>query len=488
MTLRICTLALLLGGLVPCGCQSATPEEAASLLEDPESATADRVNAIRALRQIHESGGGDQAGYREEMKRMAWRRSETPRVRLEAIDALLADDPQDTARMLALMLPTETQWAVIQGVSELASERDWTELTPALVRSWSREVQEPADPDRPERAALVALHPGKTPVEIVFEVFVKTTGEGLFVEETRRDGWALLGRIDPDGATIARLLADEDLATNDPLLADLQAGARDLAAVPTSAEQLDWLRALREPERRDFYNDAAGAIEALSPEQRRGLELRHAAPILLASERFPALLRASRAELLDDLSSRLAGRRGAPRTAESGEAMYGAREDLEDWESDLVWADLLLILLADEAIHHPEVVADIFEQADHDRRDRSTEYGGVLRASEASDSSAQNGFVAISHPPRPAQRVADNRFTPSIDMVEAGYTALIDYHFHAQRMNNDEYAGPGPGDLQTARRLGRSSLVFTSLSRDELNVDYYQPDGARIDLGRLRRP
>jgi hypothetical protein len=30
--------------------------------------------------------------------------------------------------------------------------------------------------------------------------------------------------------------------------------------------------------------------------------------------------------------------------------------------------------------------------------------------------------------------------------------------------------------------------VFTSLKEDVLNVDYYQPDGVVIDLGKLTRP
>ncbi len=481
-------IALSLAGLPPAGCQSLTDQERAAQLNDADAAVNDRVAAVRARRALHEAGEGDQAAFREEMKRIAWRRSEPPRLRLEAIEALLTDDPEDTARMLALMLPTETQWSVIGAVSEMAARRGWKELTPALVRSWARPVQEPADADRPERAALLALHPRKAPVEIVFDVFLETRGEGLFGEQTRRDAWALLGRVDPDGSTIAGLLADADRATDDPLLSDLQAAAGDLGAVPRTAEQLDWLRALREPERRPFYEEAAAAIESLTPEQREGLELRHAAPIRLAAKRKRSLLRAPHAELRRELSERLRGRRGAPRYADSAEAMYAAPDDLEDWEAELVWADLLLILLADEAIHQPDVVRAIFEQVDHDRRDKSTEHGGVLRAREATDSSMEDGFVAVPFPPRPAQRAGDNRFTPSPSMVEAGHTALIDYHFHAQRVNNAEYAGPGAGDLRTAQRLGRSSLVLTSLSRDELNVDYYQPDGARLDLGRLRRP
>ena len=55
-----------------------------------------------------------------------------------------------------------------------------------------------------------------------------------------------------------------------------------------------------------------------------------------------------------------------------------------------------------------------------------------------------------------------------------------------------DYSGPGQGDDEYADRLGRSCLVFTSLSNDSLNADYYQPRNAAgfvvVDLGEIRRP
>src|SRR5690606_17159996 len=39
-----------------------------------------------------------------------------------------------------------------------------------------------------------------------------------------------------------------------------------------------------------------------------------------------------------------------------------------------------------------------------------------------------------------------------------------------------------------ARTYGRSCLLFTFVSPDRLNVDYFQPGGLRLDLGTVDRP
>ena len=44
------------------------------------------------------------------------------------------------------------------------------------------------------------------------------------------------------------------------------------------------------------------------------------------------------------------------------------------------------------------------------------------------------------------------------------------------------------GDLDYAKRFGRSCLVLTFVSKNAMGVDYYQPDGARIDIGSISRP
>ena len=90
--------------------------------------------------------------------------------------------------------------------------------------------------------------------------------------------------------------------------------------------------------------------------------------------------------------------------------------------------------------------------------------------------------------PRPTQRFGDQRFVAPEDMITQGDGAIFHYHMQVQDHNNGDYAGPSRGDVEYAARYGRSCLVFTFVNENTLNADYYQSDGARIDLGVLKRP
>jgi hypothetical protein len=120
--------------------------------------------------------------------------------------------------------------------------------------------------------------------------------------------------------------------------------------------------------------------------------------------------------------------------------------------------------------------------ADSDRADKSTEYGGVI----GFDTGVR--FSLMEFPPRPGQRIADNRFIASIDMFDASDDALFHFHMHVQRYRNATYAGASAGDIDYAKHHGRSCLLFSFTDRQTLNVDYYQGNGATLDLGEIRRP
>ena len=462
---------------------SRAAEDPLGVLSDPAAHSSTKERAVEVVAQMARNGEMDSAVVREVLKRTAWGRGNRPNVRNAAIDELLADDATDTARMLSLLLPTESQWGVIEHVCDLAVESNNTELIPALVRSWTRFVQRPSDEDRPERAALVALAPGVPVERTIFGVFATVHDpDDHFGERTRRDAWTLLSRIDPDGSMARDFVAQAPDASDDPLLADLQVAARDLGAIPLTTEQLDWVEELRKPAHAEFWERGKTIVASLGADQREGFELRHVVGVLWASEHREGWLGVSRNEMLSGLTTELAGRRHTRRTADFPDAMTGPRETIDHWGGDLVWGDALLMRIALTAITDTGVIRELYEQADHDKRDESTEHGGVL------DADPEGGFVAYSYPPRPAQRAGDNRFIASQELIDAGNAALFHYHFHAQEFNNDEYAGPGVGDLEYARRFGRSCLVLTFTSSKTLGVDYYQPDGARIDLGAIVRP
>lgn len=155
------------------------------------------------------------------------------------------------------------------------------------------------------------------------------------------------------------------------------------------------------------------------------------------------------------------------------------KERLDDWAEHLTWADLLTILVVDDAIANAVVAEHIFTQRALDKKDTSTEYGGII------EQDADTGFRAVLYRPRSRDRLNDQRFVASDDMFRYSDRSLVHYHMHADKRSNSKYAGPSGGDFVNAQMSGRTNLVFTSLGKNELNVDLYFPNGVVIDLGQL---
>jgi hypothetical protein len=254
--------------------------------------------------------------------------------------------------------------------------------------------------------------------------------------------------------------------------------------------ELEWLRRLRghteeaqaEANER-WWAETTRAVARLGAAQRVGLALRHAECVRWASVHRPGWVTATRQELLSTLDERLDGRDRHMRTAEMNTQRGAAKERLRDWDGSLAWGDALAILVIDEALGSPALVERLFEQVEIDRSDRKSEYGGVI---EAAREGAGDSFVAVMFRPRARDRSDDNRFVTSDDMLRYSDRAVAHYHQHVQNARNAKFAGPSDGDLDHARRSGRSCVVFTSVDSGRLNVDYYQPNGAVIDLGTLR--
>ena len=189
-----------------------------------------------------------------------------------------------------------------------------------------------------------------------------------------------------------------------------------------------------------------------------------------------------RAALLEGVSEAIGPRRGVWRSRARGAGPEG--EALDGWRDELVWGDALLLRIAAGLTETAdvEVRRAIAELGDRDMQDTTTEHGGVLDADDA------GRLVMYHYPPRPRDRVSDRRMVASSALIEAGTTALFHFHLHAQRYENTPYAGPSAGDFAYARSHGRSCIVLTFIDENTLNVDYYQPNGAVIDLGVIERP
>lgn len=466
-----------------------------------------RLAAVDEAWAAVESGSGDRAATRDALKKLVWLIGKpSDRLRVRAVEKLLADaTPEgaaDNVNLFRLRLPTETSWPVITLISEAAKQRSadpaWRVLTASLVRSYSRRVPTPPDEDRPEKDALLALHPGKDVTEIAFGVFVEPeangSGDGDYVSKAREGAWELMGRTDPDGSRRSAILAVHPEWESNPAVSELVAVRRALGVVPVTGSELQLARRMLRQEteiEKTWWAEASGAVAGLSEEQRRGLVLRHLEPVRWAAKNRAAWLGIDRAGLLGELEGRLKGRKHARATA--GESEWRKKgESLKDWREELAWGDVLAILVIDEALREPAIVAELFAQAVKDRADESTEFGGLLWAAEnecakvEASRAAHGAFRASLFEPRPTQRKNDRTFIAPDEMFNADARALAHYHFHVQVAANGEYASPGRGDIEYAAMHGRSCLVLTSVREGSMNVDYYQRGEVVIDLGEIR--
>lgn len=503
---------LLVAGLL--GACSSTPDGSRTSgdplldLRNPALTTEERSRSASIAWGEVEAGVRARERTRATFKDLAWSRQTAPLLRAQLVDHLMSDtDPdgaRDSLRLAQLMLPREPSPRVAAVICHLAAARGWTDLTPALVRSLGDDRLPGAFEDRPEVFALRSLHPERSLEEVVFGVFLDPgedpTGREAAVlrwtDRVRQDAWGLLARLDEDRSLRPGFLRDA-VASGGALEPESQELARDLLdaweshrVLPETAMELEWFRSILRPTLPElaeanggWWRQCAEAVRAQPDVRTEGLRLRHLEPMRWASLHEPALLRADRASLLATLRARLDGRDTNTRTKEIGNASR-RKERLRDWEDSLTWADLLTIVVVDAAVRERGAVATLFQHAELDRDDRTTEYGGTLEP----DPSSPERYRVLLFRPRQAQRQGDNAFVASDDMLRFSDRALVHHHFQVQRSHNEAFAGPSLADLAYCERSGRTCVVFTSIARDRLGVDIYQPDGAVIDLGEIERP
>jgi len=489
-------LALLVGP----GCGSTTkPSDTNPTvgIRDPDLSEAERVNAAKRAWHQTADDPSDRAKLVAVLTDTAWDPRASTAVRACSIDLFIDDPDPETARvgraMARQMLPREQSRAMVAHLCSRIAAGGWTECSPALVRSYSRPVPGVPDPERGERVALVALYPDRSPEQVVFEMFLSPPPPEPdikvpdWTERLRAESWELLGRLDGEGTIRASLLTGSGGGSDlDPVVRAMRRCRTELGCVPITGDELKWLLTLADdsrPGNSAWWAQAAAAVKLVPEANRAGLHMCHVEPIRWAAENQPSWLAASREVLLGELSQCLNDRTHRRRTIDANQFRQPLPNRLGDWESHMRWGDVLAVLVVDKAIHAPTIGPSLFQQAELDQRDTSTEFGGFLESLPQ----PAGAFRARMFPPRPGQRSGDTRFVASDDLIASADHALAVYHFHVQRWHNEDYAGPSKDDLIFAARSGRTCVVFTSINQDTLNADYYQPDGVTLDLGDLTR-
>jgi len=453
---------LTLGG---CVSQQTYEDPLAVMKHSDESA-----KRLAAAKQAQRSLGQDPA-HVAALHEMLWTPGRAVEEHRHAIDLLIAYDEQDFKKVLSRRLVMISNPVTIEYLMQQAVERNWKDLSPAIVRSLSRPVPSNLPGPRSEEAALLKLHPGKTLEQIVFDTFANLDSTASINEQTA--AWHLLRRL-TDAQTLMKLLALAPERT--PLVVDLKAAAADLKAVPAGREGVLRLSYMRDPSRKAAWDEAAARVARLSDEQRLGLELRHM-PVLTQID-LDAYITRSRAQMVQMVGKLLDKQDHQLRGPTYDGPMRDYPQDFGLAAKDLSWADLVTIHQIFLAMQSPAVRQELFSQADRDRLDTSTEYGGVILFDAGQY--AAKGFA-------PMTRQTDYKFIPSSAMIETLYSSLVHYHFHAQAHRNRDYAGPGLGDMRLSKNLETHCIVLTFINADTLNVDFYQPDGLVVDICSIKR-
>jgi hypothetical protein len=391
-----------------------------------------------------------------------------------AIDELAAIDEKRFRQDLSVRITLIQSQETLDYLFSLAKQRQWGDFTPTLVRQYARPSSTVSDENRPERAMIEQLNPGKRVERVVLEVFANADAKASVTQQAA--AWELLCRLVKSDELVDMLAQAQGKSS---LVTDLKSCALELRTLPRNREGLLWLAYLRDPNRRALWNEMRDAVAKLNDEQRRGLEMRHLTVVRRLSDERRAW---SREKVLSEIKLKLQGAEHFTK----GPTFDGGAPDqpqlLRESESKLSWADLQTIDTLLEAMRNPTTASAFFSQADADLIDTGSEHGGVL---DFAWPVASAGFVAQKFDP--VTRSHDLKFYASPALIERAYTSLAHYHFHAQEHRNRDFAGPGRGDMELAGRLNFNFIVLTFIDENRLNVDYYDPNGVIVDLGTMRR-
>ena len=395
--------------------------------------------------------------------------------RAQAFTLLLETDRKALVEALAASLPTMGDIAWRERVCGMIADAGIEELVPTLIRAWANPAVGFNTKERPERIALGRL----VGEERVSETLLRTMREAnpATAMNLRLRCWELLMRSG-DSARLRALLADSEAVRGDAMLADLARVATELGVLPTTREELLWARELCRPERGAFFAEARDALAKMPAARREAVEIRSLPTAVAAAKRRPALLTDDDAALYAEIERRTKDRRRlSPDFTGFG---GGFSENLVEQRERATWSDLAAMALLLDLVEDRALLRHVFEQADRDREDRSTEFGGVIALD------AEGRGELLEFPPR--MKAGDLRFESPQALFDALYTGLFHFHNHAQKYENADYAGPHMGDFTFADSTRCNGVVFTFVSVDEVDVDFYRHGRFVVDLGVVRRP
>lgn len=402
-----------------------------------------------------------------------------------AVRDIVAYDNRTGRLFLKSQLPLLRHQQAVDPILDAVHRNGWKEFTPVLIEQAAElRANHPSRGVR-EMNILASLHPGKQVRDIAWGVFTNEIAPGdenvSYSGNQLASAFALavqLGGGEGDENIIAERLMGLELGNS--MVIDLQNTYKQFGVLPDTVEMVIWARSLQLTKHAAFREQAAALVAELNDEQRRGLALRHLPVLVYVSQYEPGWLKFGHAGML-----RLV------REAQRGLKTYDARTREDDrvrlsvtTMGDQPYADLMTIMVAHKVIHDAEMKRVLFAQAELDRQTKDTELGGLMK--RVDEGVKPVGIDAVLYAPE--FRDHDLAYIAPVKLIEDAYVELYHYHFHAQNHANEDYAGPGLGDLRTiANRQRFNGLVFTFIDSKTLNVDLYFEGPRVVDLGIIRQ-
>ncbi len=455
------------------GCTTPKVDNPVAVLNEPGRPGRDYLAAMAAGDRLESD-----AAYRQALRRVVVTPNYVVEARRAAYARLREIDPKGLADSLEVHLPKMDALEWRRELCERIGTEQWVEMTPTLIRAWATPLAGWATlgKERPERLALVKMYGEDKLVEALLDAMAKANP--VTQSNLRARCWELL-LLEGQEARLRAILADEAALSKDAMLLDIRAGVVDLGVLPRTREEILWVRSLRTAKNKAFWDEAAAAVLKLSAERRSRLELRDLPVLVAAAQHRPELLTMDDAAIEAAITAASGGSDRPIYSPDFEGYAGGFSERLSVVSKKLTWGDRAAMLLALEALSIPEVRSHVFQVADRDLADKTTEYGGIIDL----DSKGRFDFVEFLS----RSRTNDKRYESPQELMDALYTSLFHVHFHAQEYDSRRYAGPHMGDFQFADATRANCLVFAFIDADRLNVDFYRYGQVVVDLGTIAR-
>ena len=394
-------------------------------------------------------------------------------MRIYALDQLANANPAAAGHALELYLP-RFKGPVLDHACRLAVTLGDARLVAPLTRSLARIAHPHSQPpmqtldnytSRPEWPAIEKLA-GKEPGDAFFDLLGGDNDQSV-----RIAALDILQAITSRDAIAARLAT---IDRHDPWLDDLRWYINLFNTPPVGPTENSWMQYLHRPEFTALVNRAADRHRQLAQK-----------PDYLFAPRFIAVLAytdnaslsMTKLQLLNDLSVRLAPLKHINRPPQYEHAPDDIDESLAANRDKLTLCDLFAIRLLLDGLADSSTINEFHREGLDDLSDTTTEHGGLLSLQNIN----QPQLVITLYPPYFAAN--DFQYVASDKLLQETAAGIAQYHFHFQQIHNEERAGPGTGDLDYVRDQHCNAVVITSIDTRKINIDYYTPDAAVVDLG-----